>query len=152
MFPFHERPLCNNPFNHPGNRSVVRKSFKIQRLRMLMETKIQPFWLFYYDSKLTQFKTNKECPKAIDPIIDSAKYENSKYLFKSSIIFAILVMVFIIIGRQLSLSPWPRRCVFANVWFGTIHLTQVIVFTCIFFQIEDTLGTLKEMKVNVILA
>ena len=117
-----------------------------------METKIHPFWLFYHDSKLMQFRANKECPKAIDPITESTKYENSKYLFKLSIIFTIIVMVFIIIDRILSISPWPRRCVFANVWFGTIHLTQVIVCTCIFFQIEDTLGTLKEMKVNVILA
>ena len=109
-----------------------------------------------------QFETTKEWRMAIDPIKESDnwyikninKYGYSKYLFKLSIVFTIIediihYIVIVFIDKQL--SPWPRRYVFANIWFGIIHLIPVIVCTCIFFRIEkeiyeDNLGILKEIK------
>ena len=120
------------------------------------------FWIFYYDSRLAQFDTNKEWKMAIDPIKESDnwyvkhinKYGNAQFIFNVSIIFVIIevsmqyILIFFVDEK---LSPWPKQYIFSNIWLAIIQLVPAGISTCIFYKIvkeisQDNLGILKEIK------
>ena len=117
------------------------------------------FWIFYYDSKLIEFETNKKWRMAIDPIKESdnwfvqnvKKYGNTKYLLKGAFIATIVEsLVYIILLHVVDAEFSPNRLIFSNLWFFLLFAFPALPIIWLFYKItseisKDNLGILKEI-------
>ena len=118
------------------------------------------FWIFYYDSKIMEFETNKEWRMAIDPIkecnnwyLQNVKtFGNSKYLFKCVIGITIIEsIIFVILFHIVDAQFSPKRKIYSNLWFFGLFLIPSVISTFLFYKIttevaKDNLGILQEIK------
>ena len=116
-------------------------------------------WIFYYDSKISEFETNKEWRMAIDPIKESNnwfvnninKFGNSWYLFKICLIISILQSaVFITLYHMFDVKYSANRRIFSNSWYFCCLAIFPMIGIYIGIKISkevavDNLGILKEL-------
>ena len=113
------------------------------------------YWIFYYQSKITQFEKNKDWRMAIDPIHESDnwyvknnnRFGNEMFLFKLILVLTLIQsLIYVALYFTFGVSPnladsWLYFSILMLLVFGLTMLYKIKRES-----LKDNLGILKEIK------